>query len=86
MEPLGGFLLWKVGGNCLKTLICGPQKHLHDRNETVKTESMSGASPKAEFQTLGIMEEGLLGRCPPETLVTPVDGTDSFQFEFNFRM
>ena len=86
METLGGFLLWKVSGNCPKTLIYSPQKYLHDVNETVKTESMSGAYPKAEFQTPGIIEEGLLGRCPLETLVTPVDGTDSFPFKFNFRM
>lgn len=73
-EPLEGFLNCKVSGNCLKTLICAPQKYFHDMNEMVKTEITSGPSLNAKFQVAGILEEGLQGKCPPGTL--PITATD----------
>lgn len=57
-EPLHGALNWKVSANCPKTLISGPQKYLHDMNEIVKTDIVSGPSPKAQFQMPAIKKEG----------------------------
>lgn len=77
-EPLDGFLNFKVSGNCLKALICAPQKYFHDMNKMVKTEITSGPSLNPKFQMPGILEEGLQGKCPPGTLpITPTDRTGS---------
>lgn len=84
---MDGFLDLTVSSNYPKPLIYGLQKYLPDMNGIVKTESMSGPSPKPKFQMSGITEEGSEARCLPVTLsVTPADGTDSFSVKFNSRM